>query len=91
MATIGRKAIAERVAKKLGVNKSVMNKAIDLFFKELLEEARKGKRVIITGFGSFSYKERKGRTHRIGNRIVNIPDRLVLVFKPSSKTRRAKK
>ena len=83
----GRRALAEKVAKKLGVNKELMNKGIDLFFRELLEEARQGKRVVITDFGSFCYKKRKGRTQRIGNRIVHIPDRLVLTFKASPKTK----
>ena len=84
---IGRRALAERIAKKLGVNKELMNKGIDLFFRELLKEARQGKRVVITDFGSFCYKERKGRTQRIGDRTVHIPDRLVLTFKASPKTK----
>jgi len=87
---VGRRTLAERVAKKLGVkgvSKELLNKGINLFFKELLKEARQGKRVVITDFGSFCYKERKGRTQRIGNRTVHIPDRLVLTFKASSKTK----
>ncbi len=55
---------------------------------ELIEETlKKGEKVQISGFGTFIVKTRKGkigRNPRTGEEVP-VPDRKVIVFKPSKK------
>ena len=67
-------------------NKEV-EKAINLFFSEIITGLTSGQRIELRGFGSFSIKSRApraGRNPRTGEK-VEIGSRLLPYFKPGKK------
>lgn len=79
--------IVEVIEKKLGprVTKKDISLIINYFLREISSMLAEGKRIEIRGFGVFKTKKRNtkiARNPRTGKEI-NIPSRLVPVFKPS--------
>ncbi|NLI99331.1 integration host factor subunit beta [bacterium] len=79
--------IVEVIERKLGprVTKKDISMVINIFLKEISSLLAEGKRIEIRGFGVFKSKRRNSkiaRNPRTGKEI-NIPARLVPVFKPS--------
>lgn len=79
--------IVEVIEKKVGprVTKKDISLIINYFLKEISSMLTEGKRIEIRGFGVFKTKKRNSkiaRNPRTGKEI-NIPARLVPVFKPS--------
>ena len=56
--------LIEQVAKKSKISKSKANQAIDATFDAIKGSLKKGQRVQLIGFGSFSVRKRKARTGR---------------------------
>lgn len=79
--------IVEMIEQKIGprVTKKDIAMVINILLKEITRLLAEGKRIEIRGFGVFKTKRRNAkiaRNPRTGNEI-NIPARLVPVFKPS--------
>jgi DNA-binding protein HU-beta len=79
--------IVEVIEQKVGprVTKKDIAMIVNIFLKEVSNLLAEGKRIEIRGFGVFKTKKRNAkiaRNPRTGNEI-NIPARLVPVFKPS--------
>ena len=74
------------IAEEAGVTKIVAKKALDAFINATAESIKKGEKVSLLGFGTFSVvekTERMGRNPRTGA-PVKIPARKAIKFKPGS-------
>ena len=77
--------LVAQMAKAAGSSKTSAEKAMDAFVRSVFESLRKGKRVTISGFGTFCISKRaarNGRNPRTGTEIA-IPSCKVPRFKPS--------
>lgn len=79
--------IVEEIEKQIGprVTKKDISMVVNIFLKEISRKLAEGRRIEIRGFGVFKTKKRNAkiaRNPRTG-REINIPARLVPVFKPS--------
>jgi DNA-binding protein HU-beta len=75
--------LIEVIAKETGINKTKANDAIDAFTNAIVSTLKKGERVTLVGFGTFSVSEhaaRNGRNPQTGA-IVKIKARKVPRFK----------
>ncbi len=73
------------MAKAAGGSKVSAERALDAFFDSVFESLRKGRRVTLSGFGTFMVTrraERNGRNPRTG-KLIRIPACRVPRFKPS--------
>jgi len=59
-----KKDLVDKVAAGAAIKKTQAEKAIDVFVAAVKESLKKGDRVTVTGFGTFSVVERKARTGR---------------------------
>lgn len=75
------------IANDAGVSKSVAAKMLDSYAKNVGKALKKGDRVSIIGFGSFSVANRKARTGRNPQtgETISIPAAKVVKFKPGIK------
>ncbi len=72
---------------EFSITKKEIYEIVSEVFQIIEETLRKGEKVQISGFGTFLVKERKGkrgRNPRTGEEVP-VPDRRVIVFKPSKK------
>ena len=53
--------LIEKIAKKAGTSKAEAGKALDSFIAEIKKSLKKGKKVTLVGFGTFSVAKRKAR------------------------------
>lgn len=77
--------LVAQMAKAAGSNKSAADRAMNAFVRAVFESLRKGRRVTISGFGTFAVSNRaarNGRNPRTGKEIT-IPQAKVPRFKPS--------
>ena len=75
----------EKISEDTGLNKIVVKKIIEGFLVNLRESLFEGERIELRNFGVFIVKRRKpkvGRNPKTGE-IVNVPERLKVIFKPS--------
>jgi DNA-binding protein HU-beta len=56
--------LIETLANKLPINKAEAEKAINIMLEDIIEALKKGERVNISGFGTFSVSDRQARTGR---------------------------
>ena len=78
--------LIDQIASKSGLTKVDAKNALEAFISVTTETLKKGNRLALVGFGSFSIshrKERKGRNPQTGQEI-NIPAKKVVKFKPGS-------
>ena len=83
--------IIEVVYQRVGFSKKEIAGIVETVLETIKETLERGERVKISGFGNFEVrrkKERKGRNPRTGESI-KIPERKVLVFKPSQVLKKA--
>lgn len=74
------------ISEKTGLTKADSKKALDSFIEVTTESLKKGDRVALVGFGSWSVKqrdERKGRNPQTKKEIT-IPAKKVIKFKAGS-------
>jgi DNA-binding protein HU-beta len=74
------------IADKSGLTKAASEKALNAMIKAVSTSLKKGKRVGLVGFGSFSVSQRAariGRNPQTGKEI-KIPAKKVVKFKPGS-------
>ncbi len=65
--------LIEKVAKDAAVSKAAAGKAIDSLIEGIVKSVKKGNKVALVGFGTFSLskrKSRKGRNPRTGETIT---------------------
>lgn len=77
--------LVAQMAKAAGSKKSAADRAMNAFVRAVFESLRKGRRVTISGFGTFAVSNRaarNGRNPRTGKEIT-IPQAKVPRFKPS--------
>ena len=83
MATITKREIAERVAKKTGQPQLNVKQIIQALFDEIVEEVIQGNRLEFRDFGVFEVitrKARTGRNPRTGDKVP-VPAKRVVTFK----------
>ena len=71
------------IAEKSGLTKSDSKKALDAFIDSVSEELKKGGKVSLVGFGTYTVTEksaRKGINPRT-KAVINIPAKKVVKFK----------
>ncbi len=56
--------LIETLANKLPINKAEAEKAINIVLEDIITSLKKGDRVNISGFGTFSVSDRQARTGR---------------------------
>jgi nucleoid DNA-binding protein len=79
--------VYERCNSELQVTKKEIYEIVSEIFRIMEETLKRGEKVQISGFGTFIVKRRRGkvgRNPRTGEEVP-VPDRRVVVFKPSKK------
>jgi len=78
--------LIDSIAANAGLTKADAKKALDGFVKATAEALKKGDRVALVGFGSFSVAKRNARTGRNPQtgKPINIKAKKVVKFKPGS-------
>ncbi len=80
-------SVYERCNSELKITKKEIYEIVSEIFRIMEETLRRGEKVQISGFGTFIVKMRRGkvgRNPRTGEEVP-VPDRKVIVFKPSKK------
>ncbi|HVB03941.1 MAG TPA: HU family DNA-binding protein [Chitinophagaceae bacterium] len=75
--------LIDKIAKDAGINKTQANDSLDSFTKSVVDSLRKGGKVTLVGFGTFSVTKRSARKGRNPqtNKVINIPAKKVAKFK----------
>ena len=75
-----------RVAEEAGLTKAQAQKAVAAFSDVIADQMRKGEKVAILGFGTFSVTERQARMgiNPRTKKQIKIPARKSVKFKPGS-------
>lgn len=85
--------LVAQMAKASGATKTASEKALNAFIAGVRDSLKKGKRVTLVGFGTFSVAKRaarNGRNPRTG-KAIKIPAAKVPKFKPSKALKSAVK
>lgn len=83
--------LIEAMASDSGISKAAAGKALDSLMSNVKGTLKKGDKLVLVGFGSFSVKERPardGRNPQTGA-TIKIPARKVVSFKPGSELKDA--
>ncbi len=74
------------MAEKSGLTKAAAEKALNSLTEAIISSMKKGERVGLVGFGSFSVAERSARTGRNPQtgKEIKIPAKKVVKFKPGA-------
>jgi DNA-binding protein HU-beta len=74
------------IAKETKVSKASAEKAINAFTNSVMKALKKGDKLTLTGFGTFSVAKRKARTGRNPRtgKEIKVPARKVAKFKPGN-------
>ena len=83
--------LIEAVATNAGLTKADATRAIDATFDAITEALKKGEKLTLLGFGTFSVSRREGRTGRNPQTgaAVKIPARNAVTFKVGSQLKKA--
>lgn len=78
--------LIEAIASKADLTKADAKKALDAFIESTTKSLKKGDRVALVGFGSFSVAKRASRTGRNPKtgQEMQIPAKKVVKFKPGA-------
>ena len=78
--------LIDAIASSAGLTKADAKKALDAFVDTTTDALKKGDRVALVGFGSFSVAERSARTGRNPQtgKEITIPAKKVVKFKAGS-------
>ncbi len=58
---MGKKELVEVLAKKVNTSKNQAGECLNIILEEISNSLKKGKNVVLTGFGTFSVSKRKAR------------------------------
>jgi len=83
--------LISKVAKEARITKVAAAKAIDCFTDAITKELKKGGRISLTGFGTFTVAKRKARTGRNPGtgESIKIPAAKTPKFKPGNALKEA--
>jgi DNA-binding protein HU-beta len=83
--------LIEKIAAKAKISKKAANVAIDTFVSATTNALKKGERVALVGFGTFSVAKRKARTARNPRtgETINVPARRAPKFKAGRELKKA--
>ena len=79
--------LIDAIADKADLTKADARKALNAFIETTTDTLKKGDRVALIGFGSFSVSKRaarKGRNPQKPNEVINIPAKKVVKFSAGS-------
>lgn len=78
--------LIDAIAEKSGLTKVDAKKALDSFIGVAAASLKKGEKVTLIGFGSFSVVERAARTGRNPRTgaVLKVPKKKVVKFRPGS-------
>jgi len=85
--------LIDAIASGAGLTKADSKKALDAFLAATTKSLKKGDRVALVGFGSFSVSKRearKGRNPQSG-KVITIPAKKVVKFKAGAELAKAVK
>ena len=82
-ATMTKADLVERMAKAAKITKKAAETALDSFTAGVRDSLKKGKRVSLVGFGTFTVSKRKARVGRnpATGEQINIPAKRVVKFR----------
>lgn len=85
--------LIEKIAAKAKITKRAANIALDTFVTSVTAALKKGDRVALVGFGTFSVAKRKARTARNPRtgETINVPARKAPKFKAGRDLKKAVK
>jgi len=85
--------LVRAIAADAGVTKSVASKVLDSVINNVTESLKKGDKVTLVGFGTFSVTKRKARTGRNPQtgKEIKIPAKKVAKFRAGAKLAEAVK
>jgi len=85
--------LVSAIATDAGVSKSVASKVLDSMINNVTKSLKKGKKVTLVGFGTFSVIKRKARTGRNPQtgKEIKIPAKKVAKFRAGAKLAKAVK
>ncbi len=83
--------LIEKIAAKAKISKKAANVAINTFVSSVTTALKKGDRVALVGFGTFSVAKRKARTARNPRtgETINVPARRAPKFKAGRELKKA--
>jgi len=83
--------LIEKIAAKAKISKKAANVALNTFVDSVTAALRKGDRVALVGFGTFSVAKRKARTARNPRtgETINVPARKAPKFKAGRELKKA--
>jgi DNA-binding protein HU-beta len=79
--------LIEKIAEETGLSKTDAKKAVEAFFNATRVSLRKGEKISLVGFGTFSVRNRrarKGRNPQTGKELI-IAFKEIIIFKSSPK------
>lgn len=78
--------LIDAIAEKSGLSKVDSKKALDATLEAISDEVKKGGKVVLVGFGTFSLTERKARKgiNPQTKKAIQIPAKKSAKFKPGS-------
>ncbi|HIC91986.1 MAG TPA: HU family DNA-binding protein [Syntrophaceae bacterium] len=85
--------LIEATAKDAGISKALAGKVLDSIVETITKTLKRGEKVVLAGFGTFSVAKRqarRGRNPQTGNEI-RIPAKKVAKFKVGAKLSKAVK
>lgn len=88
---MNKQELAEKIAKETDISKAKAYEAVNVAFETIKTSLKKGQRVQLVGFGSFSVRQRKareGRNPKTGE-TVQIKARRVPKFTPGQELKAA--
>ena len=82
-------SLIELMAKDTKLSKTACKSVLESFVKNIEKGLKKGKTVVLTGFGTFTVMKRKARigVNPATGAKMNIPGRMVPKFRPGKKLR----
>jgi DNA-binding protein HU-beta len=85
--------LIERIAAKAKISKKAANIALNTFVSATTNALKRGERVALVGFGTFSVAKRKARTARNPRtgETINVPARKAPKFKAGRELKKAVK
>ena len=89
--SVKKKELIELVAKKANLTNKASKEAAKVFLNGIRDSLKRGEKVVLTGFGTFSLrsrKSRKGRNPKTGETIM-IPARNAPGFTPGKSLKKA--
>lgn len=89
--SVTKKELTEIVAKKANLTNKASKEVVKVFLNTIRDSLKRGEKVVLTGFGTFSLrmrKPRKGRNPKTGATIT-IPARKAPGFTPGKSLKKA--